>query len=291
MAEREMGFHNPGDKRRSRRAGHGLAAGLALVALAAFAQPLGAASETPVNETCPSGGSMVMREAQLASVTQRLSERATLRVLAIGSSSTQGVGASTPANNYPTRFEAGLSQHFGANVSVTNAGVGGETVEATIERLEERITAERFDLVVWQVGTNDAVRGADEERFLSLLNRGVAVVKAKKIDLVLLDQQFYPTIKDPVRYERFVRIIEKVGDETGAPVLSRYRLMKNWGERTPQDLPTMLAGDGFHMSDRGYICLARAMVNAMSDLVTGSPLMVQGATPTMASAPRRANSP
>ncbi len=286
-----MGFHNPGDKRRSRRAGHGLAAGLALVALAAFSQPLGAASDAPVNETCPSGGSMVMREAQLASFTQRLSERATLRVLAIGSSSTQGVGASTPANNYPTRFEAGLSQHFGANVSVTNAGVGGETVEATIERLEERITAERFDLVVWQVGTNDAVRGGDEERFLSLLKRGVAVVKAKEIDLVLLDQQFYPTIKDPLRYERFVRIIEKVGDETGAPVLSRYRLMKNWGERAPLDLPTMLAGDGFHMSDRGYICLARAMVSAMSDLVTGSPLLAQSSSSTIAAAPRRASTP
>jgi lysophospholipase L1-like esterase len=234
---------------------------------------------------------MVMREAQLASVTQRLSERATLRVLAIGSSSTQGVGASTPANNYPTRFETGLSQHFGMGVSVTNAGVGGETVEATIDRLEERITAERFDLVVWQVGTNDAVRGANEEHFISQLKRGVAVVKAKQIDLVLLDQQFFPTIKDPVRYERFVRMVEKVGYETGAPVLSRYRLMKHWGERAPQDLPTMLAGDGFHMSDRGYICLARAMVNAMSDLVTGSPLMAQGATPTMAAAPRRAAAP
>ncbi len=286
-----MGFHNPGDQRRSRRAGHGLAAGLACIALIAFAQPLAAASDTPVNETCPSGSSMVMRNAQLASFTQRLSERATLRVLAIGSSSTQGVGASTPANNYPTRFEAGLSQHFGTHVSVTNAGVGGETVETTIDRLEERIAAERFDLVVWQVGTNDAVRGADEERFLSLLNRGVAVVKAKQIDLVLLDQQFYPTIKDPVRYERYVRMIEKVGDETGAPVLSRYRLMKNWGERAPQELPTMLAGDGFHMSDRGYICLARAMVSAMSDLVTGGRLLAQGAAPTMVSAPRRAPAP
>ena len=49
----------------------------------------------------------------------------------------------------------------------------------------------------------------------------------------------------------------------------------------------MLSNDGFHMSDRGYFCLATAMGRAMSDLVTGAPQLANEITPAItASVPR-----
>jgi hypothetical protein len=49
----------------------------------------------------------------------------------------------------------------------------------------------------------------------------------------------------------------------------------------------MLATDGFHMSDRGYFCLANAMGRAMGDLVLGVPQLANEITPAItASMPR-----
>ena len=276
---------------------HGRAIARALLAAClvatAFASPARAASLEETNaaeaqmETCPAGRSMLKQQAKLKDFAKRVAERAHLKILAIGSSSTHGIGATSPQNAYPVRFAEELTHRFHTKVEVINAGVNGETADATLARLEERVTAERFDLVIWQVGTNDAMRGRDEDSFRTFLKRGIALVKSRKMELVLLDQQFFPTMKDPVRYERYVKLIEIAGEEETIPVLSRYRLMKFWGERTPQDLRTMLATDGFHMSDRGYFCLAMAMSRAMGDLVRGAPQLANEITPAItASVPR-----
>ncbi len=259
----------------------------ALTTLPAQANSLDTATAEPETESCPAGRSMLKHQAKLKDLSRRVADHAPLKILAIGSSSTFGIGATSPQHAYPVRFAEEMGQRFRTKVEVINAGVNGETADATLARLEERVAAERFDLVIWQVGTNDAMKGGDEERFSRFLKRGISLVKSRKMDLVLLDQQFFPTMKDPVRYERFVKLVEIAGEEEATPVLSRYRLMKFWAERVPQDLRSMLTSDGFHMSDRGYFCLATAMGRAMGDLVSGAPQLANEITPAItASVPR-----
>jgi lysophospholipase L1-like esterase len=250
------------------------------------------ATETPDTD-CPKARSLLSQRMKLQGFTKLVHGKAPVRVLAIGSSSTEGVGASMPARSYPARFEAELKGRLKLrDVRVVNAGIGGETAEASVSRLEAQLAKTKYDMVIWQVGTNDAVRGDDEGRFRALLERGVRAARAARADLVFLDQQFYPSIRDPLKYERFVQLIHSVAKENGAPVLSRYQLMKTWGERAPRELPTMLASDGFHMSDRGYHCLASAMGGAMTELAGESvvPSVVSasgGQTPTPVSFIRR----
>jgi len=114
-------------------------------------------------------------------------------------------------------------------------------------------------LVLWQVGTNDALKGGDEASFRSLLERGIALVRSAGSDLAIVDQQFFPRIADLRRYERYVAMVSAVAGEHGVPVFSRYRLMKLWAERDPAFLARMLSEDGFHMGDLGYHCLADAL--------------------------------
>lgn len=275
------------DATKDRRFGRAALAAVGLVALMCLpvsAAQLGAEGAQQI-ANCPKTHSMLVRDGKLNKFAKKLAEKTGLRVLAIGSSSTQGVGATSAAKTYPARFEEEMRNRFRALISVANAGIGGETADATVSRLENSVSTGRYDLVIWQVGTNDAVRGGDEAAFRSMLERGLRAAKAANTEVILLDQQFFPTVKDPVRYERFVNIIETVGVETNTPVLSRYRMMKAWGERAPQDLPQMLSADGFHMSDRGYGCLANAMASAMTDLIAPPPAPANGAAVT-ASVPR-----
>jgi lysophospholipase L1-like esterase len=186
-----------------------------------------------------------------------------VRVLAIGSSSTEGVGASTPRASYPARLEAQLRDRWPVEAEVDNAGVAGEVASATVGRLETLLAEDRPDVVIWQVGTNDAVRGEGEDRFRALVERGVAAAARAGVDLVLVDQQYFPTINDSARYERYVRIVEEVGTRLGVSVFSRYALMRGWAERSPEEIRAALAPDGFHMSDRGYACLAGLLAESL----------------------------
>ncbi len=183
-------------------------------------------------------------------------------ILAIGSSSTEGIGASSPANTYPARLEAELEKETGADFDVKNAGVGGELASKTLERLKSALKSGWARLVIWQVGTNDAIVGVDETRFRATVDAGIAAARAAGVPLMLIGPQFTLKSPDPARYERFVKIVDDIGVADRVPVLSRYVMMKRWGVKA---LSVLLSGDGLHMSDLGYRCLAHALAEAIAD--------------------------
>ncbi len=184
-------------------------------------------------------------------------------ILAIGSSSTEGVGASSPANSYPARLEAELESETGVDFDVKNAGIGGELAAKTLERLRRALKSGWARLVIWQVGTNDALVGVDEALFRATVQAGIAAARAAGIPLMLIGPQFTLKSPDPVRYERFVKMIDDIGAADHVPVLSRYTLMKRWRAQGAKAAGLLLSGDGLHMSDLGYRCLAHALAEAI----------------------------
>jgi hypothetical protein len=73
-----------------------------------------------------------------------------LTVVAIGSSSTEGIGASSPDRTYPAQLERLLRERFPrATIKVVNRGVGGETVAANLARLRPDAIDLRPDLAIW----------------------------------------------------------------------------------------------------------------------------------------------
>ena len=200
--------------------------------------------------------------ADLASAWSRGS--APLRILAIGSSSTEGIGASGKDKTYPAQLSGllrvGLS---GRSIEMVNAGIGGETAPQTLSRLKAALTDGHYDLVIWQVGTNDAVTGGDLGTFRNLVADGIAAAKQARTRLVILDPQFYPGIKETARYRSYVDAIAEVARAQAVPVLSRYQAMLGWYQRDADGFMAALAGDRFHMSDAGYGCLAQDIARSL----------------------------
>jgi acyl-CoA thioesterase-1 len=182
-----------------------------------------------------------------------------LRILAIGSSSTLGVGASAPSRAYPAQLASDLSSQWGIATEVRNAGVGGEIGSATLARLRSELANDRPDLVVWQVGTNDAVTGVDLADFRAELEAGVAQARAQHVPIILVDPQFYFGIKNLARFEQFVAAVGEVGAKMHVPVFSRFAMMKAWAEQSAAAFRASLSSDGFHMGDQGYACFASAL--------------------------------
>jgi lysophospholipase L1-like esterase len=232
---------------------------LPVVAATLFvAAPAGAAGfscrETPI----------VPVNAALAPLAARVAEGLPLSILAIGSSSTEGIGASARDKTYPARLQALLSRAWPrSQVGIVNAGIGGETAPQTLARLKSALAARPYDLVIWQVGTNDAVRGGDLDAFRGMVADGIALVRAAGPALAILDPQFFPSVRDPQRYGRYVEAVGEVARREAVPVFGRYAAMRAWHRADAEAFKSALWSDGFHMSDAGYDCLARDMANAM----------------------------
>ncbi|MFG1393702.1 SGNH/GDSL hydrolase family protein [Xanthobacter agilis] len=215
---------------------------------------------------------------------ERVRSGAALRILAIGSSSTAGVGASRPEANYPSQLARRLVEALGeGRVEVTNAGVSGESAPATVKRLEAFLSAaEKPDLVLWQVGTNDVIFGGTPERLGALVGRGLDA--AAGVAAVVIDQQYFPLILDLGRYEQFVAAVGEAAAERQVPLLGRYAMMKQWAAEDPDGFRHLFSWDRFHMNDKGYACLAQELADAVVQAV-GAVAPPPGATPGRAPSP------
>src|SRR3954469_7612433 len=137
--------------------------------------PVGAGEAEPV---CPNPPDLLSLHPALIYVGAKLAKHDRLTILAMGSSSTEGVGASSPAATYPSRLEAELRKRFpDTDIRVINRGKGGEDAPEEIVRLEHDIVADDPDLVIWQIGTNAALRRLDPAVQRDVLRRGIALIK------------------------------------------------------------------------------------------------------------------
>ena len=231
----------------------------ALLGSGAFALMLAIAPAGAQEPDCPSASAALALNGT-AFVIPRGGAGRPLDILAIGSSSTEGIGASSPDHTYPAQLEDELVHDDGIPADVKNAGVGGEIAAKTLPRLLIALKAGWARLAIWQVGTNDALSGVDEGLFRDTVEKGVAAARAAGIPLVLMDPQYTFRTPDPNRYERFVAIVDAIGAHDHVPVLSRFAMMKRWGLNEARSL---LSADGLHMNNRGYDCVAHAIADAI----------------------------
>ncbi len=188
-----------------------------------------------------------------------------LTILAFGSSSTEGSGASDPAHAYPAQLEARLRAAFpGHEVQVLNRGKGGQEVAEMLARLEGDVLAAHPTLVIWQAGANAVLRGMAPEQFSAAMALGIARIRASGAELVLMDSQRAPRILSAPNWERFDAALGQLSLDSQVPLFSRATLMRAWAEAgTPSD--AMLGPDGLHHNDRGYACLAEALARSLTE--------------------------
>ena len=221
--------------------------------------PVGAAEAEP---GCPTPPALSSIMPTLTYVAAKLAKREKLTVLAMGSSSTQGVGASSPAAAYPSRLEAELRKRFpSVDIRVINRGKGGEDAPEELVRLERDVVVDDPDLVIWQIGTNAALRGLDPAVESDVLRRGIAVIKQSAADVVLMDLQYAPRVLASPAYPTMEKLIAEIAKRNRVGLFRRFEIMRHWQSAAPGDAPPTatapaISNDGLHMTDRSYACLA-----------------------------------
>lgn len=181
-----------------------------------------------------------------------------VKILAIGSSSTVGVGASSPAANYVARLEKSLEGSItGMDFDVVGRGVGGEVAQGAADRMKREVEQTKPDLVVWQVGTNDAINKVDVGSFKNCLKNTLAWLHQRRIDVVLIDPQFGEELAKDSHYEKMVGAVAEVARESHVLLVDRYEAMRELQKERGDTF--YLTPDNLHLNDRGYRCMAEQL--------------------------------
>src|SRR5215471_16778727 len=198
----------------------------------------------------------------------RLEQGKPVTIVAIGSSSTFGVGASSSAAAYPARLEALLKERFpDASIKVLNRGVNGEDAAEMLVRFDKHVMTEKPDLVLWQVGTNAVLRNPAIDGQAPLIRLGIERLKSTGADVVLIDPQYAPAVIAKPQARRMVELIHAKAREERAGVLRRFALMRSWYEARHMSFAEFVSSDGLHLNDWSYDCMARQLAGAIDAAV------------------------
>jgi lysophospholipase L1-like esterase len=237
------------------------AAAFGAVTLIHFAQAQARSVMDPV--CAPSG---LHLDQTLTRTRFQLTQGRMLTIVAIGSSSTWGAGASSGAASYPSRLEALLGARFPTiGVRVLNRGIGGEEETDMLARFDRDVVAEKPDLVLWQVGSNAIVRNREPATEAALIRGGIARLKETGADVVLIDPQYTAAIVAQAVAVPIVDMIAAEASAQGVATFRRFALMKDWHENQRIPFEAFSIEDGFHMNDWGYDCFARNLSAAIID--------------------------
>jgi hypothetical protein len=192
-----------------------------------------------------------------------------IKIVAIGSSSTFGAGASSAAASYPSRLEAELRRQWPRlSITVFNRGVNGEEARDMIARFDRDVFAENPDLVLWQVGSNSVLRDRPLNESNGQLRDGLKRLKAAGADVVLINPQYAPKVIAKHDIDRMVDLIDATARETHVNLFQRFALMRYW--RLTEDMPftAFLSPDELHMNDWSYGCVAKLLAGSIVDAAT-----------------------
>ena len=215
---------------------------------------------------CSAPSQLAHLDHSLLHTARRLATGEPLVVVAIGSSSTAGAGASSPAASYPSRLAAELKKLFpGHDITVLNRGVNGEETQDMMARFPTGVIAEHPQLVLWQVGTNSVLRDHPLTTHETELRQGIEQLKATGADVVLIDLQYSPKVLVKSETPGMIDQIALAANDENVDLFRRFAVMRDWHEVQHDSFDVFVSPDGLHMNDWGYACWARLLAGAIAE--------------------------
>ena len=188
-----------------------------------------------------------------------------LVIVAIGSSSTRGVGASDPAHTYPALLTEDLRRRWPQlAVTVVNKGVSGEIASQMLARFEGDVLPYHPQLIIWQTGTNHTLRTGDIGGYIDTVREGISRLKATRADVILMNPQFAPRVIARPTHPFIVDSISAVAHDMNVAVFRRFAVMRHLISSGQFKMEDIISSDGLHMNDVSYNCIARLLGDSIA---------------------------
>ena len=196
-------------------------------------------------------------------------EERELRIVAMGSSSTQGYGTTNPQFAYPAQLKMKLEAAMpGIAIHVYNKGIGGQDAEEMVLRMRNDVKPEGAHIVVWQVGTNSAIRRDPLSKFREKLRAGIDIGHSLGANFVMMNLQYVPAVVALPDEEEYAKVMAEVAQEKGAGLFRRFEIMRSWYD-DGMPYAQFVTNDGLHLNDFGQKCIGKLLTKALLNSLNG----------------------
>jgi hypothetical protein len=149
----------------------------------------------------------------------------------------------------------------GIDVVIVNRGISGELAADAVKRIKTEVALNEPDLVLWQVGTNDALAYVPIDDLRDTIVEMIRWLKEHKVDVVLVGLQFvHPQAQDD-NYRTVRELIRSVAAQEKVVVVRRGEAMRLIRQATESG---GLLPEEFAQTEAGYACLAEYVARAIS---------------------------
>jgi acyl-CoA thioesterase-1 len=179
-----------------------------------------------------------------------------VEIVALGDSLTAGLGVG-PGDSFPEQLEAAIRER-GHDVRVANAGVSGDTASDGLARLEWSVPAEA-DIVIVELGANDALRGLDPSVTREALDALLAKLDERGQATLLAGMQAPRNLG-----EEYAAAFDAIYPELAAEY--RVAFYPFFLEGVAID-PALNQSDGIHPNAAGVARIVEGMIPLVEELV------------------------
>ena len=213
-----------------------------------------------IPKECQAPGAGTVASAALPNVSIALRDRKKIRILAIGAASIARRD-STPGGYYAI-IEQFLERTFkGVDVEIFNRGVSGELARDAAERIKTEVALTEADLVLWQVGTADALARVPVDEFKATVRETVAWLKEHKIDIALIGMQYARRMSNDAGYQALRAAVQEIAKEQDVLRIGRYDAVETIQRiRLQQGEPA----SELELTEAGYVCMAEYLARAIA---------------------------
>jgi acyl-CoA thioesterase I len=241
----------------------------------------------PYSAECQGGTTDIVTETPLPNVAAALQKRRTVRILAIGNA------AGGRQGGYTKQIERILKQVVkGADVVIINRGVSGELAANAALRIKNEVAMTSPDLVIWQVGTDDALAFVPLDELAETVQSTVRWLKEHQVDVVLAGLQYVDRVSQDDNYYRVREVLREIAAKEHVMIIRRYEAMQFIA--AAQEAGGGFGPDEFERTEAGYNCLAQYLASAITlgafgKGMSGRPLRGQQQQQQQAQPPQQQN--
>jgi hypothetical protein len=230
-----------------------------IAVLATIALVNGAAAGEPAQE-CDVPESLIPVQSDLMRVSKEIKDRHRLSISVVGSKSSALSGPDGARFSYPAQLEQALRERLPGNeIKVTAHIPSGQTTAEMAAGLPKILSDDRPDLLIWQAGTVDALRGVEPDDFRISLDQGLNTIAATGADVIVMNMQYSPRTESMLSVTPFADVMRWVAEQRGIVLFDRLAIMHYWSDEGTFDLYAATAG--YAMARHVHECIGRALAS------------------------------
>jgi lysophospholipase L1-like esterase len=211
-------------------------------------------------DPCEVPDSILFGDGKLDHVKKVIQENKRLTILVVGSGSSVLPGPDGAGKAYPGRLEEELRKRLPqVEVKVAAVAKSRQTAADMAQALEKALLDRKPDLVIWQTGTVDAIRGVDPESFRASLDEGIDHTIDGGADLILMNMQYSPRTETMISLSNYADMMRVVARDREVPLFDRREIMRYWNDNGHFDLN--LATKDVATAYKVHECLGRALAS------------------------------